>query len=273
MASVHKRETAKGLRYDVRYRDESNRARKQTFKRKTDAERFARNVETDKDRGQYIDPAAGRVAFEDCATRYLETIVHLKPKTLQDYESLLRSRVLPELGKRQVGSIRPADLKRWVAGMAADGLSPARIRHAYRLAAAILRSAVDDGYIAVSPARGMKLPRLTLPEITALTSEEVERLAEVIDEPYGVWVLVTAYTGLRYGEAAALRRKDCDLLRSRLHISESLSEAGGVHFGDTKTHQARTVPIAPSVADVLAAHLAANVESDPNALVFTAAKG
>jgi hypothetical protein len=59
VASIDKRETSRGVRYDVRYRDPTGRAREKAFRRKKDAERFARQVEVDKDRGLFIDPCAG----------------------------------------------------------------------------------------------------------------------------------------------------------------------------------------------------------------------
>lgn len=260
--------------YDVRYRDPANRVRTRSFDRKVDAENFASTVETDKSRGEWVDPRLGRITLAGCAERYMATVVHLKPKTQDDYRSLLRSRVLPEFGERAIGSIRPDEVRQWIASMDRNGLSPSRIRHAVRLLGKILKRAATDGYIAKVPTMDAELPRLPSAEISAFTVAEVERLAQATAEPFGTWVLVMAYSGMRFGEGAALRRKSCDLLRSRIHISESLSEGGGeLHFGPTKTHQARTVPIPSSVRDALAQHLAKHVGDDPDALVFTAEKG
>ena len=52
MASIEKRNG----KYRVRYRDPSAGNRSRTFRRKADADRFAREVEVDKDRGDWIDP-------------------------------------------------------------------------------------------------------------------------------------------------------------------------------------------------------------------------
>ena len=41
MADIQKRASAGGVRWDVRYRDESRRQRKKSFDRKVDAQRFA----------------------------------------------------------------------------------------------------------------------------------------------------------------------------------------------------------------------------------------
>ena len=70
---------------------------------------------------------------------------------------------------------------------------------------------------------------------------------------YGVFVRLLAYTGLRWGEATALRVLDVDLRRGRLDVRRAFSDVGGrLIEGTPKTHQGRTVPIAASVRADLA---------------------
>lgn len=65
MADVRKRLTNSGeVRWDVRYRDQARQQHKRSFRRKLDAERFARAVETDLLRGDWIDPRRGKEPFE-----------------------------------------------------------------------------------------------------------------------------------------------------------------------------------------------------------------
>jgi integrase len=81
------------------------------------------------------------------------------------------------------------------------------------------------------------------------------------------------FGGLRFGEAAALRRGRCDLLRSRLLVAESIAEVNGeVIVGPTKTHQQGAVVLPRFVRDHLAAHLAAR-PGEPDAFVFPAPGG
>jgi integrase len=82
---------------------------------------------------------------------------------------------------------------------------------------------------------------------------------------------VLAYCGLRFGELAALRVRNVDPLRRRLQIEESVTEVDGVMvFGTPKSHQCRSVPVARSLTDALAA---ACVGKAPTDLVFTATRG
>ena len=56
-------------------------------------------------------------------------------------------------------------------------------------------------------------------------------------------VLVLAYTGLRWGEMAALRVRDIDLLRRRITINENAVEVGAdMLIGTPKSHARRWVP-------------------------------
>ena len=85
-----------------------------------------------------------------------------------------------------------------------------------------------------------------------------------------VWALL-AYSGLRWGEAGALRARRVDVMRGRLEVVEAVTEVNGeAVFGTPKTHQERSVPLPPFVRDELMPHLA-GVGADE--LVFTAPRG
>jgi len=61
MASIDRRRDG----YRVRYRDPLGNQRSRQFKRKVDAERFAREVEVDKDRGSWVDPRGGDIPLAE----------------------------------------------------------------------------------------------------------------------------------------------------------------------------------------------------------------
>jgi integrase len=263
-------------RYQARYRTPDGRrhAASQTFATKADADRYLNRVEMELARGQWIDPSLGRELLGAWARRYMATTVHLKPKTRASYESLLRTTILPTFEQLPLSAIRPSTVREWVAALSARQLSPSRIRQAYNLLCAMLVMAVTDGRIATTPCVGVKLPRLPAPKLRYLSAEQVAELAAAMRPPYGLLVEVLAYGGLRFGEAAALRRGRCDLLHGRLLVAEALAEVNGrLLFGPPKGHQERTVALPASVVAALAEHLAASVAADPAALVFTAPDG
>jgi integrase len=93
---------------------------------------------------------------------------------------------------------------------------------------------------------------------------------------YRALVLVGAYAGLRWGEAAGLRRRDIDPLRSRIRVTSTAVELRGRVTFDNEPKTARSkrsVPVARSVMRRLELHLSEFVEPTSEALVFTAPAG
>jgi integrase len=103
-----------------------------------------------------------------------------------------------------------------------------------------------------------------------LTAKQVRSLAGAAKR-YETLVYLLAYTGLRWGEVAALRRSRVKI--RRIEVVESVAEVGGIlHFGETKTYQRRTVSLPSFLADMLSAHLEGRAE-DPDTLVFVVPDG
>ena len=79
------------------------------------------------------------------------------------------------------------------------------------------------------------------------------------------------YTGLRWGEATALRVHDIDLNRRRIDVRRPFSDIGGkIVLGTPKSHLARFVPLPRFLAFELAAFV---MVKKPDDLVFTTSSG
>jgi integrase len=273
MAHIEKRPDRRKP-WRVRYRDPTGRERSKSFLRRIDAERFMATVQADLIRGDWTDPRLSRITVEEWAERWLRTKAHLKPKTLAGYRSNLHAHVMPAFGRYQLRHVDRMAVEEWVAGLQASGLGPSGIRQARQVLNSMLTLAVDAGYLAANPVDGVRTPRQPEPQMLFLDADQVDRLANTIQEPYGTLVYLLAYGGLRWGEAAALRRGRCDLIRSRIRVAESVSEAGGeLHFGPTKNHRSRIVGIPGFLRELLDGHLDQHVPDEPDALVFTSPQG
>ena len=218
-----KRQGQGRLRWRVRYRDPAGRERAKSFARKQDAQRFLQHAEADKLRGQWVDPRRARTTVGELAERWYATTVTLKPKTREDYRSLLHNHILPTFGDRAVASLDTLAVRGWLAGLVSGGLSPSRAKHAYYVLYAVLEAAIQAGALVRNPAAGVRAPREISREMHFLSAAEVERLADAIVPPYGLLVRFAAYTGLRAGELAALRVKRLDLLRGTVRVVEAVS--------------------------------------------------
>ena len=146
MADLQKRVTASGeVRWDVRYRDDARRQRKRSFERKLDAQRFARGVETDLLRGDWIDPQRGQELFEVWAAKWVETLGSRKPKTRETYESIVRRHLLPRFASTPIGSIDYPCVLAFVGEMQRDGVAAGTVRNIRDVLRLVFRLAVRSG--------------------------------------------------------------------------------------------------------------------------------
>src|SRR4051812_2508887 len=193
----------------------------------------------------------------------------LKPKTVASYRSLLANRVLPRWADVRLDRITYEDVAAWVSDMATR-VSPSTTRQAYHLLTSMLDEAVKGRRLPSNPASGVELPRLPKVQKRYLTHEQVDQLAEACGSE-GVVVLTLAYTGVRWGELAAIRVGRVGTGVRRVHIAEAMSEVNGkVIFGPPKTHADRWVAIPAFLRDQLAALMASK---GPDDLLFTSPRG
>jgi integrase len=232
-----------------------------------DAQAFLNGVTTAVQTGTYVDPAKSRVTVAEWSARWLAAQSQLKPSTRVRYEGLLRVQVLPAWGPVALSDVTHADVAAWASSL---NLAPATVRQAHRVFSLVLGLAVRDGRLARNPADRVPLPRAVKAEKRFLTHAEVANLAAAAGE-YGLAVRVLAYTGLRFGELAAVRVRRVDLLRRRIEIVDAVTEVSGrAVFGTPKSHQRRTVPVPRSLADAMALQMA---DRSPDDFVFPAERG
>lgn len=270
MASIKRRELPSGaVRWDVRYRPPGDhRERMKSFTSEREAKRYRSNLETEIDRGSYVDPRRQEVTVADWCDEWLKGKTNLAPKTRDRYEGILSAQIRPRWGKIKLKSIKHSQVQTWLASLS---LAPASVRKVHRVFSQAMAYAVKDGRLGVNPAADVSLPRVDQSEKLFLTHEQVEELADRCGDGYRLVVLFLAYTGVRWGEMAALRVKRLDFLRKRATIAESVTPIKGVMtFGSTKGHERREVPIPRHLVDDLL-HLVAG--RCPDDLVFVGQRG
>ena len=253
----------------ARYSGLDGRQRSKSFNRKVDAERWLRGELANIDRGLWVDPTAGTVDFAEWADRWLNGL-DLKPSTRANYESNLRSRVLPRFGSVPIARITPAEVRAWMADLRAEGLSAASVRQARQVVHAALEVAVVDGLLVRNPVDPVKAPQVRPRRQLFLTEAQLALLAQKAEDrqpTMGALVQLLGWSGLRWGEAVALRGEGVDASRRRIRVTEAVAEVGGrLEWGTPKTHESRTVLVPRFVIEALPV-----VGSEK--LVFTAPKG
>lgn len=266
-------------RYQARYRgpDGVRRAAPETFARRQEALRWLALAEAQVVKGEWRDPAAGKVALADYGSAWIAERPGLRPRTVELYRGLFGKHIAPHLGRVSLADLDPAMIRAWRRGLLTGGVSATTTAKAYRLLRAILTTAAeDDEVIRRNPCRIRGAGTEPIAERPTLTPAEVLALARTVPARYSALVLLVTYASLRWGEAAALRRCDLDLVAGTVEVRRTLVEmgAGQVEWGPPKSRAGyRTVAFPCSLVPVLAAHLDRYAGQEPSDLVFSGPKG
>lgn len=278
MGSIDPYSTKTGTRYRVRYRTPDRRQTdKRGFKTKREAQAFLNTVEVSKLHGTYVSHTASRTTISQVGQEWLTIAKGTKaPSSWRSYETAWRVHVEPVWGQVPLGDVTLTGVNRWLATMKRqDGKegrpAPSTIERAYTVLLAILDVAVADKLLHANPARGAEVPARQSVRNTYLTARQVDLLASHSGD-HADLVLLLAFTGLRWGEAIALRRRDVNLDARRIHVDRSVTQIGSrmVEGTPKTTTGVRQVPLPDFLAKRLAQHL---LMIDDDNLVFPTEDG
>ncbi|HET9443562.1 MAG TPA: site-specific integrase [Acidimicrobiales bacterium] len=166
-------------------------------------------------------------------------------------------------------------IQQWLAGEL-ERRSRAAVAKSYRMLRMILRTAIRMDVLVKDPCVNVKVPRPVRHEMRFLDAGQVEDLADAVHPAYRALVYVLGYAGLRWGEAAGLRRRNVDLLARQVVVVEQLVElpGGGHRHGPPKSKAGvRRVSLPSFVCDVLGAQMAERSQPGAEGLVFVNTHG
>ncbi len=245
-----------------------------SYTQKADANAALRDALGARDAGTWVEPRQGRVAFGTYAKEWIAGRHDLAMRTRHDYEDLLRLHLEPAFGATTLADLSVMSVRRWWAhasGPDGHGRAP----KTYRLLRAILNTAVTDGLIARNPCRIKGAGVDKTPERPTVTVEQVYAIADAIAPRYRALVLLAAFSGLRFGELRALRRRRLDLPGGLVTVAPGdgnvqRDRSGAPRFTRPKSRAgARTVAIPAPIVAEMHAHLdLAAVDGLPDGLVL-----
>lgn len=212
-----------------------------------------------------LPPPDTRVFIRDLAEEVREMKRRrLRASSFAALEHALDRILLPEIGHLKPGQLGPDRLARLIRDLEARGLAPSSIRRYLTPLSAIFKLAIRRGIVPTSPLAllsdderprggGIRDHRVWSPEEIARLIAAAETLATRREAQFNYAPLIhlLALTGLRVGEALALRWGDVDLLAGELHVRGSWSRTENAVTATKTEAGARTVPLAPGVVDVL----------------------
>jgi integrase len=194
---------------------------------------------------------------------------------------MVRAHLLPFFGGMALDEIEAEDVDRFIAAETKAGRSPKTVRNYLGLLSLMFATARRWKLVTQNPVQDATAPRTEPKEIRPLTPADVARLIAAYreledDPPEGTtaaeWaqarrlVTVAASTGMRKGEALALRWSAVELLAGKLTVRETFTRG---RFGSPKTRRSRrTIDLGPVAIDALTEQWEATRYRADAALVF-----
>src|SRR5713101_565495 len=207
----------------------------------------------------------GRLVFgrDQTVAQYLErwltdAVVHsVRPKTYLNYELCVR-RLLPHVGRVRLRVLSPEHIQHALGKLLDRGLSARTVRQVHMVLRCSLKQAVLWRLLASNPSDAVKPPRAERKEMRTLTEDEVHRLLAATSgtRHHSLWIFLVT-TGVRLGEALALRWADLDIVEGSATIRRSLQRqrgAGMVFVEPKSSRGGRTVPFPSETRKALEAH-------------------
>jgi integrase len=217
-----------------------------TFDIKSDAESWARLIESEMDRGVFIDRSeAESTSLADALTRYSTEVTPRKKGAVREQQRIRRWQADP-LAKRMLSTIKGSDIATWRDTQRKAGSSDASIRLELMLLSAVFQTCIREwGMESLSnPVRKITLPSSSKARERRLEADEEKRIFASLDEgcrsnAVAAAVRFALETGARRSEIVSLRWDAVDLK----HCTATLL--------DTKNSENRTVPLSPGAMAVL----------------------
>jgi integrase len=260
-------------KWQATYKSGGQRISLGVFRSKGEANAALSSVESEQRGGSWVDPRAGRISFEEYAWTWLKNRTNLRPRTRNQYTSLLRCHLVPRFGKSPISKITPHEVRTWFGDM--SEAVPGSASNAYKCLRAIFNTAVRDDIIRQNPCRVSGAGTDKSEERPLLTLEQAQALYFAMPENIRAAVLLAAWGTLRRGEVLGLQRKDVNVENSSIRVERALIEPsdGRLIYGPTKNGDKRTVHFSEAEMALIENHLIDFVGPEADAPLFTGTTG
>jgi integrase len=170
--------------------------------------------------------------------------------TYYEYKVIIEKNIIPIIGEKQLDQLRPIDAQAVINALSEYSFS--RKKKVRFLLSAMLRSAVENGYCKKNIAANIKLEKPAKKEVEIFKPETISEILN-FEHPFSYVIKLLFYTGLRRGEALALRWEDIDIPNSiiRVHSAVQRIEKGERISETTKGKSERIIPISEDLKNLL----------------------
>ena len=177
----------------------------------------------------------------------------LRPRTVQQYETLIRLHAAP-IGALRLDKVKPAEIEKLLGSICAEG-HERTAEQLYILLKSAFSAALRLGEIKNNPMSCVMRPRHhTEPHKVWSREQQRTMIAAAEGTPYELALLLGLACGLRRGEICGLRWSDVDLTEQVLHIRNQRQRIGGklVDHPPKSNAGSRDVPFPAALRPLLA---------------------
>ncbi len=221
-----------------------------TFPSHSDAEKWARDIENQIDRGIFVPrEEAERTTLHEALERYAKEVsAGKKGKTQEIYR--IKAWQSEKLATRTLASLKQADFAKWRDDRLEAGVAPATVRLDLAVISHLFTIAVKEwGLHLENPIKRIRLPAVANARDRRFEGDEEARLLAEMDSPAAgrsnPWikplVRFAIETAMRQSELLALEWKHVDLKKRVAHIPK------------TKNGDPRDVPLSSTAVEILSA--------------------
>ncbi len=231
------------------------KTRSKSFPTKPMAAAWARDIESQRDKGVLRDPKLDKITVRSLWPTFLKVRRGLlAPATVKKNSSHWTNHIEPHIGDWAVASVRRSHIEAWVVSRVDAGVGLPTIEACVRLLSALMECAVDDDLIVANPARKVRMPKHLPKRKRFVTADEIERVLDVVEgSDHRLLLALLATTGLRIGEALGLTKADVGVGAASVSVRQVWTRDGVKEH--PKTHHAvRTVPVPEELRDLLKEH-------------------
>jgi integrase len=156
--------------------------------------------------------------------------ISLKRSTFKSYTGIIKKHLLPAFGTTLLTDISSRDVNAFIYQLFKKQLRSQTIKNIKNCLSAIMRSALQDNYIGINPAKGVKIPKpehekpKREPDPFSWKDRQIlEDTFEKFCPFYYPLVLCGFRTGLRIGELIGLKWEDIDFKNRQIYVQRAFS--------------------------------------------------
>jgi integrase len=142
----------------------------------------------------------------------------IKSSTLRDYRGAMNYYILPRFGNVPIDQITYLNIEEFISGLKCTNK---RINNIMVPMRSMMKFALKASLIDRNPMDLVDNLKVSKPDISPLSMDEVNRFLDAVEPYYRPFFYVAFFTGMRFGEMAALKWKNVDFRLGVVRVRET----------------------------------------------------